>query len=114
VARSRWASPARLSPDGTHRRPYAPFACEDTHARVASLWRAHPARCVPNLAAKPKGEKRLLLADEVAALRDVAQLALRRPVDRGFVVNTQLQRDIWERVFKQLLKVSVAATTCRL
>jgi actin-related protein 6 len=50
----------------------------------------------------------------VAALRDVAQLALRRPVDRGFVVNTQLQRDIWERVFKHLLKVSLAATTCRL
>ena len=66
---------------------------------------AHPTRCVPNLAAKPKGEKRLLLADEVAGLRDVAQLALRRPVDRGFVVNTHLQRDIWERVFRHLLKV---------
>lgn len=66
---------------------------------------AHPTRCVPNLAAKPKGEKRLLLADEVAGLRDVTQLALRRPVDRGFVVNTHLQRDIWERVFRHLLKV---------
>jgi hypothetical protein len=62
---------------------------------------------VPNLGAKPKGEKRLFLADEVAALRDTAQLSLRRPVDRGFVVNTQLQRDIWDRVFKHLLKVRV-------
>ena len=45
----------------------------------------------------------------MSRLRDVAQLALRRPVDRGFVVNTQLQRDIWERVFKHLLKVSERA-----
>ena len=62
--------------------------------------------CVPNLAAKAKGDKRLHLADEVEALRDLAQLSLRRPVDRGFVVNATLQRDIWERVLKRVLKAS--------
>ncbi len=67
---------------------------------------------MPNLAAKPKGEKRLHLADEVEALRDIAQLSLRRPVDRGFVVNTQLQRDIWDRVFKRVLKARAALTAC--
>jgi Actin len=69
---------------------------------------------VPNLGAKPKGEKRLFIADEVATLGDTAQLSLRRPVDRGFVVNTQLQKDIWERVFKHLLKVCRARLShCR-
>lgn len=67
---------------------------------------AEPLCVVPNLAAKAKGDKRLHLADEVEALRDLAQLSLRRPVDRGFVVNSALQRDILERVFKRILKAS--------
>lgn len=46
------------------------------------------------------------MADEVTSLRDQAALSLRRPVDRGFVVNAALQRDIWERLFRHVLKAS--------
>lgn len=67
----------------------------------------------PNCSAKPKGEQRLAVADEVAALRDQAALSLRRPVDRGFVVNPHLQRDIWDRLFRKVLKACPPRTRRR-
>jgi hypothetical protein len=66
--------------------------------------RPHARSCVPNCAAKPKGEKRLYVGEELEECRDISALALRRPVEKGFVVNGQLQRDIWDRVFKRTLK----------
>ena len=73
-------------------------------APLCSLLTRSARSCVPNLGAKPKGDKRLHLGDEVEALRDHAALSVRRPVDRGFVVNTPLQRDIWDRIFSRVLK----------
>ena len=66
-----------------------------------------PARrcsCVPNCTAKPKSEKRLYVGDEVDELRDISAVSIRRPVDRGFVVNLPLQKDIWERTLRRALK----------
>ena len=69
---------------------------------------ARPSRChsvVPNCIAKPKGEKRSYVCDEIHGIKDVSSLNLRRPIDRGYVVNWDLQKDIWHHVFSKLLKV---------
>jgi actin-related protein 6 len=60
---------------------------------------------VPNCIAKPKGEKRSYICDEIHTIKDVSSLNLRRPIDRGYVVNWDLQKDIWHHVFSKLLKV---------
>ena len=69
---------------------------------------ARPPRCrsvVPNCIAKPKGEKRSYVCDEIHGIKDVSSLNLRRPIDRGYVVNWDLQKDIWHHVFSKLLNV---------
>ena len=59
---------------------------------------------MPNCTAKPKSEKRLYVGDEVDELRDISAVSIRRPVDRGFVVNLPLEKDIWERTLRRTLK----------
>ena len=66
--------------------------------------RAPRGSCVPNCTAKPKSEKRLYVGDEVDELRDISAVSLRRPVDRGFLVNVPLQKDIWDRTLRRTLK----------
>ena len=61
---------------------------------------------MPNCVAKPKGEKRSYIADEINQVKDISSLNLRRPVDRGYVVNWDLQRDILDHVFKKVLKIN--------
>ena len=54
----------------------------------------------PNAAAKLKGERQateLVVGEAMLGMRDVSALSLRRPVDRGFVVAWELQRDILAR-----------------
>ena len=83
---------------------FAALACALPRNADAPL----PARrcsCVPNCTAKPKSEKRLYVGDEVDELRDISAVSIRRPVDRGFVVNLPLQKDIWERTLRRALKV---------
>ena len=50
---------------------------------------------VPNCVAKPKGEKRSYVCDEIHNIKDISSLNLRRPIDRGYVVNWELQKEIW-------------------
>ena len=60
---------------------------------------------VPNCVAKPKGEKRSYVCEEIHDIKDISSLNLRRPIDRGYVVNWGLQKDIWDHVFKKVLHV---------
>lgn len=54
-------------------------------------------RMIPNCTAKVKGERQGYIADTVLAFKDVLSLVVRRPIDRGYVVSWDLQRDIWTR-----------------
>ena len=66
------------------------------------------ARVVPNAAARVKnvdGRMVMLYGARVGEARDVNGLALRRPVDRGFVVNWELQREILDDAFRNDLRV---------
>lgn len=51
----------------------------------------------PNATARVKGERTLLVGDAVLGAQDVSSLVLRRPVDRGYVVAWDVQKDVWAR-----------------
>ncbi|KAI3426082.1 hypothetical protein D9Q98_008050 [Chlorella vulgaris] len=57
----------------------------------------------PNASAKQKGERSSVVGEAMLGLRDVGGLSLRRPVDRGYVVAWELQRDILARSLRGLL-----------
>lgn len=68
---------------------------------------AQPVSTVPNATAKFKGERGMFVADQILGCSDPSVVALRRPIDRGYVVNWELERVIWDRVFKSTLPFSV-------
>lgn len=67
------------------------------HLPPHSLPHALPRRVFPNASAKQKGERSSVVGEAMLGLRDVGGLSLRRPVDRGYVVAWELQRDILAR-----------------
>ena len=77
----------------------APPPTRDRFSRLRRLTLAPTLRLsessvVPNCVAKPKGAKRTYVCDEMHAIKDISSLNLRRPVDRGYVVNWDLQKEI--------------------
>ncbi|CAI5463770.1 unnamed protein product [Closterium sp. Yama58-4] len=66
---------------------------------------AEPVKVIPNFVAKAKGLKRPFVADLVDTCPDIKGLGVLRPVDRGYVVNWDLQQTIWDRAFSGILKV---------
>lgn len=45
----------------------------------------------------------MLIGDDLLHARDVSSLAVRRPVDRGYVVAWDVQKEIWARSLRKLL-----------
>ena len=44
--------------------------------------------------------------DQLADSKEISSLTLRRPHERGYLVNNELERELWGRLFKSLLKVN--------
>ncbi|KAL2929638.1 Actin-related protein 6 [Bienertia sinuspersici] len=64
----------------------------------------NPTLITPNSTAKPpfsSSSKKLLTCDEILSF-DPTSLSLRRPIDRGYLLNPDLQRDIWSHLFRSL------------
>uniref|UniRef100_A0A7S0UQK4 Uncharacterized protein n=1 Tax=Polytomella parva TaxID=51329 RepID=A0A7S0UQK4_9CHLO len=59
-----------------------------------------PLRTFPNCLAKPKGERQAAAGDALNALQEISQLSVKRPFDRGYLVNWELERDIWSRCLR--------------
>lgn len=59
-------------------------------------------RTIPNCIARgktaTKGQK-IYIADQLDDCKDFAEMAFRRPVEKGFVVNWDAELDIWKQVF---------------
>ncbi|RRT72422.1 hypothetical protein B296_00008977 [Ensete ventricosum] len=71
-----------------------------------------PIAVVPNSLGRSANSKRWLVADELrAADADVTSVSLRRPFDRGYLVNPELQREVWERILRTLLRVDPARSS---
>lgn len=64
-----------------------------------------PRKVFPNCTAKPKGDRQTLVGDQLLEARDISCLNIRRPFDRGYLVNWDLEREIWARAFRQVLRV---------
>jgi len=56
-------------------------------------------RIIPNYAVKPKREQRLYIATDIDELTDFSQLYFKRPIEKGYVVNWDLEFQIWSKIF---------------
>ncbi|KAL3642960.1 Actin-related protein 6 [Castilleja foliolosa] len=65
-----------------------------------------PTCVVPNCTARPSSSKKWLLADQLLSPdEDLTSATLRRPFDRGYLINPDLQASIWAHLFTNLLKI---------
>ncbi|KAF8407140.1 hypothetical protein HHK36_006265 [Tetracentron sinense] len=64
-----------------------------------------PAAVVPNCLGRPSASKKWLIADQLQACDDLTSVSLRRPFDRGYLINPDLQKEIWDRIFRSLLRI---------
>ncbi|KAJ0985696.1 hypothetical protein J5N97_004052 [Dioscorea zingiberensis] len=68
-----------------------------------------PAAVVPNCLGRSAASKKWLVADQLQAPdADVTSVSVRRPLDRGYLVNPDLQREVWDRVLRSLLRADPA------
>lgn len=54
---------------------------------------------IPNCVARSTRDKRTYVASELEHCKDFGELAFRRPVERGFIVNWEAEKAIWEHEF---------------
>lgn len=54
---------------------------------------------IPNCIARSTRDKRTYTASELAQCKDFGELAFRRPVEKGFIVNWEAEKEIWEHEF---------------
>jgi actin-related protein 6 len=54
---------------------------------------------IPNCIARSNRDKRTYVASELEHCKDFGELAFRRPVEKGFVVNWEAEKAIWEHEF---------------
>jgi actin-related protein 6 len=54
---------------------------------------------IPNCIARSTRDKRTYVASELEHCKDFGELAFRRPVERGFIVNWEAEKAIWEHEF---------------
>jgi actin-related protein 6 len=55
-------------------------------------------RVIPNCLARDR-HKKTYVGSELEKCRDFGEMAFRRPVEKGFVVSWEAQREIWDREF---------------
>ncbi|KAG0487530.1 hypothetical protein HPP92_009625 [Vanilla planifolia] len=53
----------------------------------------------------------LSLDQLIAADADFTSVSLRRPIDRGYLINPDVQREIWDRVFRSLLRADPSSSS---
>ncbi|OVA13852.1 Actin-related protein [Macleaya cordata] len=66
-----------------------------------------PSVVVPNCLGRPSStsSKKWLIADQLQSCEDLTSVSIRRPFDRGYLINPDLQKEIWDRIFRSLLHI---------
>ena len=65
-----------------------------------------------NCTAKSRAEKKFFVADGLDTAIDLAALYIRRPHERGYIVNWDIEQDVWERMcHKDVLGVKPSETS---
>ena len=54
---------------------------------------------IPNCIARSARDKRTYVGSELGECKDFGELAFRRPVERGFIVNWEAEKAVWEHEF---------------
>ncbi|EGB08886.1 hypothetical protein AURANDRAFT_53365 [Aureococcus anophagefferens] len=70
--------------------------------RVGFCGDTSPRFVAPNCTARPRQQLRVLVADEIHSIKNLAQLEVTRPLEHGILVNAGCQKDIWERCFDEV------------
>ncbi|RZC73489.1 hypothetical protein C5167_048969 [Papaver somniferum] len=70
-----------------------------------------PSVIVPNCLGRPVASKKWLIADQLHTCEDLTSVSIRRPFDRGYLINPDLQKEIWERIFRSLLHIDPTHST---
>lgn len=55
-------------------------------------------RVVPNCVARDRGKK-VWIGAQLERCTDIGEIALKRPVEKGFLVNWEVQKAIWDNTF---------------
>ena len=73
--------------------------------RLGVAGEERPRVVCPNLSFKAKGETRMTTGDALLTRDDILSLTIRRPYDKGYLVNSELQRELWTKLFKAHLDI---------
>ncbi|KAI5441220.1 actin-related protein 6 isoform X1 [Lathyrus oleraceus] len=69
-----------------------------------------PSAILPNCLHKPLASKKWLhpnpLNTPASAEQDLTSASVRRPMDRGYLINPDLQREIWSHLFTSILRIN--------
>lgn len=57
-----------------------------------------PHRVIPNYIARDR-HKKIYVASEMEKCKDFGEMAFRRPVEKGFIVSWEAQKEVWDREF---------------
>ncbi|TYJ25331.1 hypothetical protein E1A91_A07G042600v1 [Gossypium mustelinum] len=73
----------------------------------------NPAVVIPNILYRPLTSKKFLHPTTTfsSSPDDLTSAAIRRPIDRGYLINPDLQRDIWSHLFTSLLHVTPSSSS---
>lgn len=66
----------------------------------------NPRKVFPNCKAKYKNDTQALFGDMLCERSDVFSLRLSRPFEKGYMININLQKEIWNRAFEHVLKIN--------
>uniref|UniRef100_A0A7S4PPE5 Uncharacterized protein n=1 Tax=Guillardia theta TaxID=55529 RepID=A0A7S4PPE5_GUITH len=67
---------------------------------------------LPHCTAKSRAEKKFFVADGLDTAVDLASLYIRRPHERGYIVNWDVEQDVWQRMcHKDVLGIKPAETS---
>ncbi|KAM5547953.1 actin-related protein 6 [Rosa sericea] len=69
-----------------------------------------PAAIIPNCVYRPLSSKKWLTPSPTDPI-DLTSASVRRPIDRGYLINPDLQREIWAHLFSQVLRVNPAQSS---
>jgi len=59
-------------------------------------------RSIANYAVRPKRDTKIYVADEVDEVTDTSGMYFRRPMEKGVVLNWDLQSQIWNRILNMM------------
>ncbi|KAL2645509.1 hypothetical protein R1flu_013096 [Riccia fluitans] len=66
---------------------------------------ADPSLVMPNCMARPRSAKKWVVGDQISEVQDIQGIAIRRAMDRGYLINPDTEKEIWDRIFKTHLKI---------